>query len=1035
MDQKIHRLNENLQGTTRNLRSLDRMLDEYRDVGRERRSAVDRLRDEVGRTHERLREERLHSPGQRDYGSDSEYEASPTVHRRRRKRSMVRFADDMNRELHDIHHTVRDLSSNHLRLEDSLDQEVDRRERNDMETKRTIREISDTLKRFPSADPVADRVEKRLQMIQRELEADRALSSRHDELMNLSTELRNALHQHQLHSSQAAVEERMKSTYLQNETQRHRLESDMESLRRKLDMTEGSRSALQQQVDDMRNQMHRMELERNKLQSQLDESRLEEDHREKRRQRSLEDTHKKSLEREIQELRAQLSRGTISELDELRRALEKSERQRTQLSDHIETLSKDMDNREKQSAKLITQLKEISDKYEDAERHKNHLLIQVEDTMQKLRENGRELEKTTNELRSAQLSIVELEKKKEEFKSRAQETVRQWKLKVKQLERELDRQKHGTQQMMQRNEQLIKETEAIRQQNHTFSMQLENMRRELGDALAVRAAQDEQIRLKDVEINELKSYRMDLDKELRDTRTVADRLENELHMAESKAATLMEERNRMEDKFSSLEAAHLLAQDQANQLQQELKELSNLKAELATSLSEADGKIHDMRQNYIELQHREKAAREENKLYQHQLNEERENSHINIENLKRDLNEAKVREAHVVQDLQRRLKKDKAEYEAALQALKMELSEDKSTLKISRRNEEKYRKEAEILQNGMNKLEDENHKLMARLEQAKHEFETQTQLAETDMSRVRNLADELYQAQKEVKRHERHLENVVQDFLSEVDSLMDLAATGSLEKVKTVHSVKGAPNGLATSIVDIKTKMKWLRGQLRDKIKTEQKLRRDLREALTCTEIDRKYLLQELQKREEVLDELVTVKQELSNREIENMNAVEVLQEHLLDLTDELELRKIKEEEKAKLHESEKQQIIDEIEDLRDKEKLRIEERYHKLQKTMKALQDEIRMASVNNHKVHELEKNLQNMKGSTPKKKRVRIVERPTSRSSERSRSQSRSRSASPRRRPVTPPTRLPCGHDDTLPMAMTDEDFERRFVKVNGH
>ena len=41
---------------------------------------------------------------------------------------------------------------------------------------------------------------------------------------------------------------------------------------------------------------------------------------------------------------------------------------------------------------------------------------------------------------------------------------------------------------------------------------------------AVRAAQDEQIRLKDVEINELKSLRMDLDRELRDTRTVADRV-------------------------------------------------------------------------------------------------------------------------------------------------------------------------------------------------------------------------------------------------------------------------------------------------------------------------------------------------------------------------------------------------------------------------------------------------------------------------------------------------------------------------------
>lgn len=56
-------------------------------------------------------------------------------------------------------------------------------------------------------------------------------------------------------------------------------------------------------------------------------------------------------------------------------------------------------------------------------------------------------------------------------------------MKVKQLERELDRHKHGSQQMMQRNEQLVKEMEGIRQQGHTYGIQLENMRRELGDAL------------------------------------------------------------------------------------------------------------------------------------------------------------------------------------------------------------------------------------------------------------------------------------------------------------------------------------------------------------------------------------------------------------------------------------------------------------------------------------------------------------------------------------------------------------------------
>ena len=51
----------------------------------------------------------------------------------------------------------------------------------------------------------------------------------------------------------------------------------------------------------------------------------------------------------------------------------------------------------------------------------------------------------------------------------------------------------------------------------------------------------------------------------------------------------------------------------------------------------------DLRQSYLEIQHREKAAREEAKLYQKQMHEDRENSRIAVENMKRELNETKVR--------------------------------------------------------------------------------------------------------------------------------------------------------------------------------------------------------------------------------------------------------------------------------------------------------------------------------------------------------------------------------------------------------
>lgn len=56
-------------------------------------------------------------------------------------------------------------------------------------------------------------------------------------------------------------------------------------------------------------------------------------------------------------------------------------------------------------------------------------------------------------------------------------------MKVKQLEREVDRHKHGANQLMQRNEQLVKEVEGHRQNLHHTGIQMENMKRELGDAL------------------------------------------------------------------------------------------------------------------------------------------------------------------------------------------------------------------------------------------------------------------------------------------------------------------------------------------------------------------------------------------------------------------------------------------------------------------------------------------------------------------------------------------------------------------------
>ncbi|XP_041351811.1 centrosomal protein of 128 kDa-like [Gigantopelta aegis] len=1026
MDPRVEELTSNLQDTTRNLRQLDHMLDQYRDVGHDQRSAVDRLRSDVERTHDDIREERLRSTvnTERDYGSDTE---SPSSSRRRKRKSSVRFADDMNKELHHIHQNVRDLSSEQLKMEESFNKEVDRRERDAFETQRSLRRLSDDVRRLtPPPDTIGDRVERRLAAIQNEIRTDHIFRDKHDDLQTLSSDLKAAIQQQQQPSIH---EDLLRTHYLQTETVKHRFESDLENVKRRLDQSEGSRSVLQQQVEDLRNQLTKADQERNRSRICIQEVALEEEMRERRKRKaSDEDYSRQRIEHEIQELRSQLARsvGAVTELEDLRRAVEKSERQRMQLSDHIENLTKDLDNREKQNAKLIMELKAVSDKCEGSDRQNMLLATQLEDVLQKFKDTSRDLEKTSNELKNTQLSLYETDKKKEDYKIRAQETVRQWKLKVKQLEKEVDRQKHASNQMMHRNEQLVKEMESNRSQNTHTGFQFDALRKELSDALAVRAAQDEELRLKDVEVNELKSVRMDLEKELRDVRTLADRMENELHSLRERLADVSSDKHQLEDRLSAVEAAHLLAQDQANQLQMELKELSTIKADLAGQCAEANGKIHDFRQMVLELQHREKAAKEESDIYKRQLLEERNNHQKLLESMKIELNEAKVREAHMKHDLSRRFKRGHVENEASLQALMIEIQEEKSVSKIARRNEEKLKSEVERLQALIKKYEEDNIKLVKKLEMMRQEFENQTYLAEDDIVRVKRLDEQLYELQTQLRNMEKQQYNLIQEIALETDVLVEAGRPDAVSKYQPLNGVIDCSKGASYLMCHIKNKLKWIRNELFERIIREQKLRQDFRQALNSTDADRNYLLQELARRDNELDDLAAAKQELAFRDIANMNAVEALEEHILDLTDELHMQKVKQVEQEITFEMEKQHIIDEMEDVVDSQKERdlIEQRYRRLQNTMKSLQSDLQSTglSFNKTAVANGEKPSilrSSTPTSTPKKKNhVRIVESPPVLDRPPSRSNSQ---YIPLRDDLnkTPP-----------PLSLSDEEFKKRFL-----
>ena len=134
------------------------------------------------------------------------------------------------------------------------------------------------------------------------------------------------------------------------------------------------------------------------------------------RDRDHRETELQRLQDEVKDLRQQLNKSAsaLGDYGELRRELERSEKQRQQLSDHIEVsvicssscsfsttsrlvpaaaasclptacgcaqvLGKDMEERERQGAKMITQLQTVTDKFTVADRQRETLESSLEDT-------------------------------------------------------------------------------------------------------------------------------------------------------------------------------------------------------------------------------------------------------------------------------------------------------------------------------------------------------------------------------------------------------------------------------------------------------------------------------------------------------------------------------------------------------------------------------------------------------------------------------------------------------------------------------
>ncbi|KGL88670.1 Centrosomal protein of 128 kDa, partial [Charadrius vociferus] len=368
--EKIHTLASTLQDTNRNLRHVDHLLGQYREYNKEQTEAIATLKETLEQSIGQLRSQRLtRNSGMRSaslsslYPSDLDGEVSGNRHflptsplrdygdsqgnkHRRSRSASVRFVNEADNldQLHSFHQSLRDLSSEQVRLGDDISRELSRRNRTDAELRKTLEELSDKLTESQRQETVSERVERRLQEIEQEMRAERQLvERRQDQLGRMSLQLQEALRKQDAKADE--TEELMKNKLVKYESEKNQLELELEQSRKKLNESEGSREALLHQIEDLRSQLLRAEEDRVELQHQISNvathsqsyQDVQDDDRRIRTVVERYEREKQELEKNILELKAKLSHNAVmSEVEELKRCIERKDKEKAQLVMHIQ---------------------------------------------------------------------------------------------------------------------------------------------------------------------------------------------------------------------------------------------------------------------------------------------------------------------------------------------------------------------------------------------------------------------------------------------------------------------------------------------------------------------------------------------------------------------------------------------------------------------------------------------------------------------------------------------------------------------------
>uniref|UniRef100_A0A8C1NJC3 Centrosomal protein of 128 kDa n=1 Tax=Cyprinus carpio TaxID=7962 RepID=A0A8C1NJC3_CYPCA len=816
---KIDTLANTLQDTSRNLNKVDRMLGQYKEHTDGQAEAMATLRESLEESIQHLQAQQLrrstggwsaslstlHTTDLED-GSTTDrrrylptsplrdYGSAGTGNRRRSRSVGVRFTDSAQAEeqIHSLHQSLRDLQSDQFRIGDDIDREIRRRNRTDIETKKTLENLAGHIKPSQKEEPVSLRVERRLQEIEDEMRMGRqVLSERHhrEKPKSMSGELQEALRRHDAPTPEP--DDNFRNRPQRSENERSKMQQELLRLREQLDQSEGGRDTLLQKMDDMRSQLLRSEKERLDLQREL--SLILSHQRSARRQQERGvtglDSGRIELEREIEDLRVHLGRISVSsEVEELKKSIERKEREKTQLAFRVEALSADLERREQQQLKMLAQLKEIQSRSEE----------------------------NVSECGRLDAQLIESERRREELRSKAQEAVRQWKTKCKKLEREFQELKDNSRNNTDKDIR-SKEREGI------LSQQLDGARQQLADALGHLAQREEDVRRCNVDLTETRSQLVTLELELQEARETLRGLEEEAQKQISLQVRMREENIRLQKHVELQEHSKEEEQRSLLDLQASVKNLSAARADLAARLAEMESSKKDLEKQLA-------MAQEESSSFGRQLELERQVHQKELSHLRMTQQEGKAQQDRDVHDMLRLYQREREELEALIRDLKSEAVADSELRTALQLKLDKMKTECDKLTEQLSTSEENHAKLLHKYHALKKELDVKRKLAEREEERRQSAEHSMEELHERVMGLKMEQESILHAVGTQIDSACQFLSKDSAAKIEAITLTPGLQKDSHRWLAEVKTKLQWLCEEVREREYRERKLRRTLQQ-------------------------------------------------------------------------------------------------------------------------------------------------------------------------------------------------------------